>query len=104
MILTPGCFVEWRELNEFDCGSQVGKKRRNDFLQKVQSGSLQNSSDAPSSWPLNVFFGEFASLPPCDMTLELRKGDVLLIPLFWWHEVEHENEIEKLFHAKLGDE
>ena len=58
----------------------------------MQLGSLQNSADAPSSWPLNVFFGEFASLPPCDMTLELRKGDVLLIPVFWWHEVEDEKE------------
>ena len=27
MILTLGCFVVWREPNEFDCGSQVGKKR-----------------------------------------------------------------------------
>lgn len=95
----------WREPNEFDCGSQVEKKRLEQYVSKSANlGSLQNSADAPSSWPLNVFFGEFASLPPCDMTLELRKGDVLLIPVFWWHEVEDEKENRRLFDAKLGDE
>jgi hypothetical protein len=36
-------------------------------------------------WPLNVFKGDTAALPPSRVTLTLERGDVLLIPFYWWH-------------------
>ncbi len=36
-------------------------------------------------WPLNVFKGAMAALPPSRLTLTLERSDVLLLPFYWWH-------------------
>ncbi len=73
------------------CGVE-GTKR----VRLWKPGAIQSNADAPASWPLNVFFSGnlLSDLPPCDMTLELKKGDVLLIPFNWWHEVTSETGYE----------
>ena len=74
------------------CGVE-GTKR----VRLWKPGAIQSDTDAPASWPLNVFFSGnlLSDLPPCDMTLELKKGDVLLIPFNWWHEVTSETGLMK---------